>query len=118
MCAEVREHVVRDFMKVVIVCSEEPHAVGDLPGTPYCFSCDRHLSVGDVVVCYSDEIPLPSGGRVVIEGTKVLGSVRSVSYIAKGIECSTDPEKLYEEVVALVERICSHTRDSNGAASE
>lgn len=118
MCTEIREHVVRDFMKVVIVCSEEPHAVGDLPGLPYCFGCDKSLSIGDVVVCYSNEISLPSGGRVVIEGTKVLGEIRSISYIVKGIECSIDPEKLYEEVVELVEKLCSNMRSPSDAASE
>ncbi len=118
MCVEIREYVVRDFMKVVIVCSEEPHAVGDLPGLPYCFGCDKSLSIGDVVICYSNEISLPSGGRVVIEGTKVLGEIRSISYIVKGIKCSTDPEKLYEEVVELVEKLCSSMRSPNDAASE
>lgn len=113
MCAEIREYVVRDFMKVVVVCSEEPHAIGDLPGLPYCFGCDRHLSVGNAIICYSNEISLPTRGRVIIEGAKVLGEIRSISYIVKGVECSVDPGKLYEEVVELVEKLCSEMRSPN-----
>ncbi len=113
-----REHVVRDFLKVVVVCSEEPHAVGDLPGLPYCFGCEKSLSIGGDRLCYSEEMPLPSGGRVIIEGANVLGELRSVSYIAKGVECSVDPERLYEEVSALITRICRESGERSGGASE
>lgn len=106
MSAHFKEYVIRDFLKVVVVCSEEPHAVGDLPGLPYCFSCDKSISIGEDRLCYSEEIPSPSGKRVVIEGTKVLGELRSVSYVVKGVDCSIDPEELYEEVSALIGSLC------------
>ncbi len=114
----LREHVVCDFLKVVVVCSEEPHAVGDLPGLPYCFGCERSLSIGGDRLCYSDEMPLPSGRRVVIEGTEVLGELRSVSYVVRGVNCSVDPRELYEEVSALVLSACREPREGSARASE
>lgn len=101
-----KEYVVRDFLKVVVICSEEPHAVGDLPGLPYCFSCDKSISIGEDRLCYSEEMLSPCGKRVVIEGTKILGELRSVSYVVKGINCSIDPEELYRDVSALIDDLC------------
>lgn len=115
MSAYYREHVVREFLKVVVVCSEEPHAVGDLPGLPYCFKCLKDVSAGSSRLCYSEEIVLPSGRRVVVEGAEVLGEMRSVSYVVRGIDCSVDPEELYEEVSTLVMDVC---KDLGGRSSE
>lgn len=118
MTTYFKEYVVRDFLKVVVVCSEEPHAVGDLPGLPYCFRCDKSISINKDKVCHSEEIPLPSGGRVIVEGTEVLGELRSISYIARGIDCSLDPEKLYREVADLVVSLCRSSSKYPAQTSE
>lgn len=118
MDVHFREHVIRNFLKVVIVCSEEPHAVGDLPGLPYCFSCDKSIAIGEDRLCYSREISLPSGRRVVVEGTEILGELRSVSYLVKGVDCSVNPEELYEEVSALIAGLCGESEHSGRQTSE
>ncbi|MCX8208380.1 MAG: hypothetical protein RMH84_03610 [Sulfolobales archaeon] len=116
--AYYREYVVRDFLKVVVVCSEEPHAIGDLPALPYCFKCEKSISAGGFRLCYSEEVALPSGRRVVVEGAEVLGEMRSVSYVIRGVDCSVDPEELYEEVSALVERVCGELGTYRSRTSE
>ncbi|MEM2007406.1 MAG: hypothetical protein QXG17_06490 [Sulfolobales archaeon] len=118
MGAHFREHVVRDFLKVVVVCSEEPHAVGDIPGLPYCFSCDKSVTVGEGRVCYSGELALPSGKKVVIEGAEVLGVLRSISYLVREIECSVNPEELYEEISAFIREYCREHEHSTASTSE
>ncbi|MEM0066319.1 MAG: hypothetical protein QXT76_05280 [Sulfolobales archaeon] len=118
MCAYYKEYVVRDFLKVVLVCSEEPHAIGDIPSLPYCFGCDKSISVGKDRVCYSEEITLPSGKKVVIEGAEVLGVLRSISYIVKEIECSINPEELYEEISAFIREYCREDQHRDVTTSE
>lgn len=106
MGVRVREYTVNDFLKIVIVCSNNPHAVGDLPALPYCFSCDKSMFLGEVRLCYSEEIVLPSGERLVVEGSEVMGKLKSVSYIVKGIDCEVSPEELYAKISNFVERAC------------
>ncbi|MCX8184929.1 MAG: hypothetical protein RMI56_00050 [Sulfolobales archaeon] len=118
MNAYCKEYVIRDFLKVVVVCSEEPHAVGDLPGLPYCFKCVKSVSTSDSRLCYSEEITLPSGRRVVIEGAEVFGEMKSISYIVRGIDCSIDPEELYEETSTLVLSVCRNIGKYSSGTSE
>ena len=106
MGVQVREYTVDGFLKIVIVCSDEPHAVGDLPALPYCFSCDKQVILDGTRLCYSQEMVLPSGERVIVEGGEVMGEFRSVSFVIKGIDCEASPEDLYSKVSDAVKDAC------------
>jgi hypothetical protein len=105
------EYVVRGFVKLLLVCSEEPHVVGDLPALPYCFGCPKSLEVEGARVCYSEELALPSGVIVVIGGTEVFGELRSVSFVARNVTCDVDPDSLLRAVEDYVTFRCSNTRE-------
>ncbi|MCC6046787.1 MAG: hypothetical protein LM571_01150 [Desulfurococcaceae archaeon] len=102
-----REYVVQGFIKLLLVCSEEPHVVGDLPALPYCFGCSKFLEVDGVRVCYSEELTLPSGVTVVVSGTEVLGELRSVSFVARNVTCDVDPGSLLRAVEDYIMSTCS-----------
>lgn len=106
-----REYVVRGFIKLLLVCSEEPHVIGDLPALPYCFSCSKILEVEGIRMCYSEELTLPSGITVVVGGTEILGELRSISFLARNITCDVDPDSLLRDVENYITSRCSNSRE-------
>gem|GEM_PF-634095 len=105
------EYVVRGFIKLLLVCSEEPHVIGDLPALPYCFSCSKSLEVGGVRMCYSEELTLPSGITVVVGGAEVFGELRSITFLARKVTCDVDPGSLLRDIENYVTSKCSGARE-------
>ncbi len=104
----VIEYFVREFIKIVYVCERSKGiAIGDLPALAWCFKCKEKLSLdsAESFLCNSQEFrvgPL----RVTIEGTHVMGKLRSIGFIARGIDCRERPERVYEVVEELIKEVC------------
>jgi len=106
----VIEHVVKDFYKLVCVCENGVGTViGDLPILPWCFKCRDELRVGNVRVCWSDELTVKVKnyeGKLRIKGAYVNGEVRSVMFILYNIPCSVNATTLFDEVTSIINKLC------------
>jgi len=108
-----KEHIINGHIKVVYVCSDSNTctAIGDLPALHWCFDVDSELSISELRLCYSKRLIINVEGsivQVVIEGTEVLGKLRSISFIAYGVRSDLKPEALYRAVSEYIMNTCGN----------
>ena len=117
-----KEYVINEHIKVVYVCGDNGNCVvvGDLPALPWCFDVEGELSVSTSKLYYKS-IRVDIEGRstrLVIEGAKVLGSLRSIGFVAYDVESNVRPDILYSKVSEHVIKMCEGKVEESNLISQ